>query len=201
MSVLSSLGPLDFLRAVLAMPPPGRAFSGAEDTVQAQVFTPPGNALAAVHAGAMRLLDQEADPAYAVELLPEWETDYGLPDPCTPAGATLEQRRRALLAKIASLGGQSRDYFIGVAAALGYTVTIEEFSPAAPGISVAGAVDPVGAGWRFVWRVSVPEILLHRAAPGISTANDPLWVLDQSELPCRLNAIKPAHTVLQFIFG
>jgi uncharacterized protein YmfQ (DUF2313 family) len=200
MSFLSNLGLQEFLNQFLDLAPPGRAFSGDNDTMQATVFTPPANALANLHAGAMRLLEQEADPFYTIELLPEFETDYGLPDPCTPAGATIEQRRAALLAKIASVGGQSRAYFIGIAAALGYTITITEPRPFRFGSSRFG--DGLrGPGWQFVWRVHAPQITIRYFRFGGSAFGERFAVASATDLQCRLNALKPARTLIQFIFA
>lgn len=187
MSVLSSLGQPEFLRQLEDLAPPGRAFSRDPDTVQHAVFTPPANALAAAHAAAMRLLEQEADPALTSDLLGEWETDYGLPDPCTRPGATPDERRAALLAKIASLGGQSAAYFTQVAAAFGYTIDIIDPRP-----SVWGRVWGLpfgGPGWAHVWIVKVLSIRV------------PPVRFDNTEFECRMRAVMPAHTVLIFDYG
>jgi len=197
---LSALGPADFLRAVLDTPPPGPAFSGDPDTVQAQVFTPPANALANVHAASMRLLEIEADPAYTIQLLPEWENDYGLPDPCTPLNPTLDQRRLALLSKIAAIGGQSIAYFVGFAAALGYTITITEFQPFRLGVSHFGDL-LCGPLWEYVWQVNAPSITVSRFRFGPGAFGEPFWTIDNTELECRLRAIMPAHTRLNFSYS
>lgn len=199
-SFLDNLGLPEFLQQFMDLPPPGRAFSGDPDTVQAQVFTPPANALANLHAGAMLLLEQEADPSYTEQLLPEWETDWGLPDECTPANPTVAQRRAALLAKIASQGGQSKAYFIAVAAAMGYTITITECKPFRLGSSKFG--DPLGGpGWQFVWIVNCPQITFRPFKLGSSKFGEPFGVISATDLQCRLNMIAPAHTLLLFNFG
>jgi uncharacterized protein YmfQ (DUF2313 family) len=145
------------------------------------------------------LLEIEADPFYTIEMLSEWETDYGLPDPCTPLAATMDQRRAALLAKIAAIGGQSIAYFTAVAAALGYAITISEPQPFRFGSRFGGAL--LGPGWQFVWRVSVPTITIRFFTLGSSGFGEPFAVASATDLQCRLNALKPAHTVIQFIFG
>ena len=200
MSLLSPFGPSDFLKALLDLPPPGKAFSGDPATVQASVFTPPGNALSNVHAAAMLLLEQEADPAFTTILLPEWETDWGLPDPCTAASPTVSQRRAALLAKIASQGGQSASYFVSVAAALGFAITISECPPFRLGSTPLGS--PLrGPGWQFVWRVHAPSITVSYFRLGSSALGEPFATVSNTELACRLNQIKPAHTVLLFVYS
>ena len=198
-SILSRLGLPEFLQRFSDLPPPGRAFSRDPDTVQAQVFTPPSTALANLHAGAMLLLEQEADPRYTVQLLPEWETDYGLPDPCTPANSSIPQRRAALLAKIAAQGGQSPAYFVAVAAAMGYTITITEGQPSRFGSRFGMPL--AGSGLQFVWIVNVPAITVRYFQLGSSAFGERFATASATDLQCRLNNLKPAHTTLIFNFG
>lgn len=199
MSALSGLSLDDFLGGMLSLPPPGRAFSGDPDTAQAIVFTPPADALTRVHEGAMRLLDIEADPGQTVDLLPDWEREFGLPDPCTAAGATMDQRRRALLAKIAALGGQSRAYFIRVAAALGYAIAIEEFSPFWLGTPLGSPL--CGPGWQWVWNIHAPDIAVRFFRLGLSALGEPFSTVSHADLECRLRELAPAHTFLLFIYS
>ncbi len=149
----------------------------------------------------VQFLDVEADPSRAIALLPDWENDFGLPDSCSPADPTLQQRHASLLAKIASSpGGQSAAYYIGVAAQLGYTITITTFAVSCYGISVYG--DPCrGIAWRFAWQVNAPEITVQCAEYGSSAYGDPFWTISDTELECRLSKIQPAYGVLWFQFG
>lgn len=84
------------------------------------------------------LLVQESDPRSTVVLLPEWERAWGLPDKCLAEPLTIMDRQRALVHKMTLLGAQSRDFFIGVAASIGYTIDIREWSPFMCGISMCG---------------------------------------------------------------
>lgn len=193
--------PAAFLAAVQALPPPGRAFPPDTDTLQAKVFTPPANALAAVRAVALQLVNVEADPTLTTEMLPDWELDFGLPDPCSAPSPSTEQRRASLLAKIASLGGQSAAYFIGVAAALGFTVTITTFKPFRLGGGAKWGDPLMGPGWQFVWRVNAPEITVSRFKLGGSVWGDPFWTIGNTELECRIRALAPAHTLVIFAYS
>ncbi len=200
MGLIVNPPPDAFLAAVQSLPPPGRAFPRDTDTLMAKVFTPPADALANVRAVALQLVNVEADPSQTLELLTEWEADYGLPDPCTPLGASIEQRRASLAAKVAGRGGQSKAYFIAVAAALGFAITIDEFTPFTIGWSKVGA--PImGPSARFVWRVNAPSITVSRFTIGRSAIGDPLWTIGNTELECRLRAIAPAHTLLLFQYS
>jgi uncharacterized protein YmfQ (DUF2313 family) len=42
------------------------------------------------------LLERESDPRTTVEILPEWERAFGLPDPCYSAPQTIADRQREL---------------------------------------------------------------------------------------------------------
>ena len=90
------------------------------------------------------LLLVESDPRNTFELLPDWERAFGLPDACVNEPQTIEERRDSLVAKITSLGGQSRSFFIAAAAALGYTISIYEYAPYTCGISACGETRPDG---------------------------------------------------------
>jgi len=54
----------------------------------------------------------------------EWESALGIPDDCFPGTGTLEERRLHVLVKLASLGVQTQQDFIDLAALFGVTVTI-----------------------------------------------------------------------------
>lgn len=72
-------------------------------------------------------------------MLSEWESSLGLPDDCAIGeSGGVSDRQRAVVAKLISTGGLNRDYYIRVAAALGYTITITQFRPAMSGMSVCG---------------------------------------------------------------
>jgi len=155
-----------------------------------------------VDARAADLLFIETDPRYASDLLPDWETAFGLPDPCVQRPQTLEERRLALVTKLTTEGGQSRPFFIAMAAALGYAITIREYSPFMAGLSRAGSSNwSVGSpGIRFYWVVTVTGARLSWFRGGQGHAGiDPLCRISRAEdLECRLRRFKPGHTELIF---
>lgn len=154
---------------------------------------------------AAALLTRESDPRFTSELLDEWERAWGLPDPCVTAPQTVEERRLALVSKITELGGQSRAFFIALAAAMGYTITITEYSPFIAGYSHAG--DPywqVGSpGIRFYWKVTVPNPRVSWFIAGQAHAGiDPMARIARAQdLECRLNQLKPGHTQIIFSYS
>jgi len=127
----------------------------------------------------------EMDPTRATELLAEWETVWGLPDTCTGQLATLGERRAALLARIAAIGDQRPAYFIGLAARVGYTVTITENVGADP----------------TVWRVNAPEVSVRWFRAGQSRAGDRIRTWGNELLECTIQAVNPAHLTVLFGYG
>lgn len=70
--------------------------------------------------------------AYASDVIPdeterfidEWERVVGIPDGCFSGAGTLEERRRDVLIKLAALGVQTAEDFVGLAAKLGVVVDV-----------------------------------------------------------------------------
>jgi uncharacterized protein YmfQ (DUF2313 family) len=87
------------------------------DTVQGQVRA----SIAAAWAG--DLSERESDPGQAVELLADWKRANGRPDHCSPLNATIRSSIRYWSRGSQARAG-SRAYYVAVAAALGYTITI-----------------------------------------------------------------------------
>lgn len=148
------------------------------------------------HNRATDLID-EADPRTTDELLADWERIAGLPDPCVTGEQSNAERYAALLAKITALGGQSRAYFIALAAALGNTVTITEFHE----YSVDDDVDyPLyGQDWNFAWQVTATATASFEFSVN-DTVDDPLASWSNAPLECVLSRYKPAHTVVLFAY-
>ena len=139
-------------------------------------------------------------PGTTEALIPEWEETLGLPDPCSASNPSTQQRQAAILAKFIGSGGQSVPYMTSVALALGYTITITEFTPFFFGLTGFGA-PLLGPGWESVWQVNAPTITATRFKFGLGVFGDPFWTVGNTELQCRLNSIKPAHTSLVFSYS
>lgn len=145
-------------------------------------------------------LMREALPSTTVEMLADWERAAGLPDSCVPEGQTLQERRNALLSRLAGTGGQSREFFVALAAHLGFTITITEFRPFRAGVSAAGDA-LTNDDWQYAWRVNAPAVTIISFRAGASAAGEPLRKWGNQLLECVLNRVKPAHTVLLFGYG
>lgn len=140
-------------------------------------------------------------PSESLELLPDWERVAGLPDNCSGAlEDTVQGRRAALAAKLSSVGGQSVEYFIAIAKALGYDITITEYKPFRVGMSAVG--DALTNGdWRFAWSINAPETTAVQFRVGLSTVGEALQTWGNGTLECKIRQLAPAHTVPLFIYG
>ena len=69
---------------------------------------------------------QQLDPRVTTFFITEWEAALGIPDECfNPIGKTIELRRLYVTAKLASLGVQTAQDFVNLAAIFGVTCTVE----------------------------------------------------------------------------
>jgi uncharacterized protein YmfQ (DUF2313 family) len=180
--------------------PPGLLYKPVASGHLYQVRLALADEAAELRARARYLLDVELDPRRTLELLPDWERWYGLPDPALASlgPQTVAQRRAALLAKIRATGGQSPDYFVTVAATIGFTIEIEEFDRTKVGDKVGS---PILVGdWEFVWKVHAPRSTIRHARAGASFAGDRIGEWGNAPLEALLAELKPAHTVLLFAY-
>lgn len=176
----------DYTRALQALMPPGQAWTRSRNSVQAAVLRALAQGYRQSDADALSLL-RGAFPQTADDFLPEWELTLGLPDPCIHASDEgVEARRRAIVAKLTSVGALSRRYFEGVALALGFTVIITEYRPFRAGMSGAG--QPLNHGdWRFTWGVTV-------VSPPVTPDNYDAY----QQMVCTLTKQSPSETLLIF---
>jgi uncharacterized protein YmfQ (DUF2313 family) len=194
-NTIADLGAADFLAAQQRLLPPGKAMTLDPAALLTALQAALSGRMVAVHAQVGVLTEVESDPRQTVELLPDWEASFGLPDPCSPPDATIARRQAALVAKIASQGGQSPAYYISVALALGYVITITEFQAATFGHATFGSPF-YDYNWEDAWQVNAPAITEFFAAFGTAYFGDPFASYSSTELGCVLNRLKPAHTKL-----
>jgi uncharacterized protein YmfQ (DUF2313 family) len=98
----------DFLKALQGLMPRGRLWPRDADAVQTQVLAQLAPSYARSTARANYLL-VDAFPATTYELLPEWESTLGLPDPCAGVAPTIPLRQAQALARfVASADRQSQ---------------------------------------------------------------------------------------------
>ncbi len=153
-----------------------------------------GAYLDAAQASAGELLT-EAFADTAAALIGSWERVTGITWPDGPP--PLQARQSAVVGKLQSVGGLSAAYFIGLAAAFGWTITITEMQPFMAGISRAGdTIYP--AAICFAWKVSGAGTI-YKFTAGQSAAGEALqWWGANTGLESLLNGLKPAHTYIIF---
>lgn len=189
----------DYLRQLQALLPHGAAWPRDDDATITRLLQALADELARVDGRAQQLVE-EADPRTTAELFFDWERVAGLPDACAQAfggDQTMAQRRAALVGRLTTLGGQSPAYFIGLAATLGYAITITEFRAHCVNDDVEYPL--YDTAWNFAWQVNaalntVTEITVD------STADDPLAAWGNALLECVIKRLKPAHTTVLFSY-
>lgn len=173
-----------FQEQLAALQPPGKALPADLQSVWAMLLGAVAEEFARID-GRAADLRREMNPKTTSELLGAWEQIFGLPDDCAVLEQTENERRNALLIRMASVGGQSRAYFTALALHFGLHITITEPTPFLVGLHGCG--DPVGGSdWRFVWEVHSAE------TPSANT---------RTLFECAINALKPAHTSVTFRYG
>ena len=189
----------DYLRQLQALLPLGPAWPKDDGATLTRLFGALAGELARVDGRAWQLVE-EADPRTTGELFADWERVAGLPDACAEAFGgtqTQAQRRAALVGKLVTLGGQSPAYFIGLAAALGYAVTITEFYAHTVNDDVEYPL--YDEAWNFAWQVNsalnnITDITVE------DTVEDPIAAWGNAMLECVINRLKPAQTTVLFSY-
>lgn len=133
-------------------------------------------------------LINEAYTSKITELLEEWEADFGLPENGNELAKTIIGRRQEINAKLIQVGRQDQLYYIQIASALGYTITIETFTPAIVGVMSMG--DSVGDYVNlFFWKVNIDLDYITDSSQ-----------VNISKLIYNINKVKPVHTKVLFDF-
>lgn len=187
----------DYLKALQALIPSGKAWTRDTNAVQTAVLRALARSFQRSDNDAQSLLSG-AFPKTATIMLTDWENTLGLPDDCSIGEVdTIAKRQNAIVSKLISTGGQSKSYFISIAAAMGYTITIKEYRQARSGLSVCG--DGLnGDDWPFVWMVEGEETNITYSRVGLSYCGDPLRSWGNRQLECRLSALSPSYTLVKF---
>ena len=143
---------------------------------------------------------EESDPRTTYELLEDWERTVGLPDKCSESiEQTLQVRRNAVVAKLNSRGGQSKEFYIDLAKSNDIDITITEPFPFRAGRNSAGDL-LYGIEWLHHWIVNTGDFIGYEFRAGQSIASERLRVLANDYLECIIERVKPAHTVVIFNF-
>lgn len=136
----------DYADAFASLLPQGLSWPREKTSVLMRVVTGLAQIWGLIETRAADLLKRESDPRITLELLEDWERNWGLPDPCYSAPQTIGERQVALVQRMTIEGAQSREFFIGVAAQLGYEITITEYRPFMVGVDGVGDTRVIGDG-------------------------------------------------------
>ena len=193
-----AFGDADYQQAMLRLLPTGRVWRrDPASTLSAVMLALAPTYTRSTAAAAQVLID--ASPATTQNLLVEWENSLGLPDPCTAANPSIQQRQAAVRAKWGARGALTTAYFVSMAAALGFVITITEFAPFAVDMGCdQGLSEPE---WAFIWQVNAPEVVTFYFSADDSGVDDPLETYDAGELVCRITQDAPAGTLVLFAFS
>lgn len=203
----------DYARQFLVLLPNGQAWPKILGSTLERATNGLSQEWGFVDRRAADLLEQESDPRKTIELLPDWERAWGLPDPCLQEPLSIDARHTMLLQRMTMLGAQSRAWFIGIAASLGYTIEIGEYSPWICGISKCGqsGLDSHGiprwqiahAEIRFYWKifVNVARLTWFRCGAGQCGVDPHLRIGLATDLECIIGRWAPAHTMIIYDYS
>lgn len=185
----------NYLRLLQSLLPKGLIWNRQEGSTLTNLLLAMSDELARIDARSDVLLT-ESDPRTTNELLTDWEKEYGLPDDCFAPGQSVNQRKNNVFSRLITVGQQNKEYFIELAAALGFTVTITEFRPFWMGIGAMG--DGVGEVVNiFHWQINFLVVDGGGFSNGFGTGFN-VSANDLDAMKCYLTKLKPAHTVLLF---
>lgn len=189
-----------WLQALQALLPTGMGISKDPNAKMTRLLE---SVAAVLLAAQVRLasLYAEWDPRRATSMLPDWERLLGLPDACAPLNQELGDRQKTAFARLTETGGQSRAYFLDLAARLGEpNCTITEFRPLHCNATCNDAL--YSEADAFVWRVNIPRAALNaRWATCNSGCSSALQMYEPSLIECVMDERKPAHTHVQFAYA
>ncbi|HEC2616911.1 TPA: DUF2313 domain-containing protein [Raoultella ornithinolytica] len=190
----------DYTRALSALLPAGLAWPRDVKSTQHATLRALGGSFARSDTDSQALLSS-GFPSTALMMLSEWESTLGLPDDCAIGEiGSISERQRAIVSKLISTGGLNRAYYVTVAAALGYEITINQFRPAMCGMSVCD--EPInGEEWPFTWQINVPDSSVRYSYAGTTFCGDALASWGDKQFECSITKIAPSHINIIFAYG
>ncbi|EME69707.1 hypothetical protein H261_11744 [Paramagnetospirillum caucaseum] len=185
-----------YARLMLALLPPGRAWPRDPNSLRGQMVAAQSAEFARIDAAFEQIL-AERSPATALLLLAEWEAVLGLPDECTGGAETIAERRAAAHARMIATGGQSPAYFVELAKALGYDITITQYRARWSGRRRCG--ESFGAeDMQWTWKVSCTTGTIRPRRFGQSFCGEKFTTWGNYPLVCMIRRLAPAGTVVLF---
>ncbi|MGE8297296.1 MAG: YmfQ family protein [Pseudomonas sp.] len=190
-----------YRRQLSQLLPPGAAWSQEPASNLQRLLGGLGASFARVHRRSDDLW-RETDPRQTYEMLDRWEAAFGLPDACSVQGSqTVLERLQALNAKVFSVGGQSHEYYIALAAILGYPgATITEYCARRHGRARMG--ERYGQeDWEQAWQLNLPEQKVTPRRFGISVYGERYRVWGDTYLECVISHRRQGGSIVFFSYG
>lgn len=133
-------------------------------------------------------------------LLEDWERVLGLPSPCSAAlGLTRNQRLNAVKAKINEGGTFNKAKAIELAAALGYSIVIEEHRAREYRRARFGGLYG-GRDWNFVWDVISTNNTIFSRKIGSGRYGERYRTWGNAVLECVMRPKAESGTIVRFIY-
>ena len=184
----------EYQAALLDLFPPGPAFPRNAASVRGKLMLAIGDGLSRAEQLAHDLVVREGDPRSATFMFPDWVAMTGVePQP------THAETLALVMARIQGLGGQSADYFVAIAAALGFTITVVKHRPRRHGAPMGPP--HAGRDWAFVWDVISPLTTRHMRNHGTARMGEPYSTWGNAVLERIIRRYAPAHTLVRFIYS
>ena len=194
MTGLVSPTPAHYAQMLANLAPSGDAWPTDPASVHQQVYQALALTLWRLNNRANYLVT-DAFPATTEQLLTDWETALGLPDPCAGPDQSIEQAQAHVVARLTQTTGPSVASLIAFAATIGYPVTIQQFVPARFGMAFGGAF--CGDAWAFAWQITAPTFTVDYRKFG-DVFGEPYATWGSTVLQCEMHRLSPAHTTLLF---
>lgn len=185
----------DYRDALLALLPRGDAWPTDPESELGKLMHGIAEEFARLDQRAQDLLT-ESHPSQTFELFSEWENEYGLPDSCT-VDPSFQQRLAALIQKYQMQGGQSREFFLSVAEALGYDISITEQSERVFGADFG--TDYASSDLNWVLQINALLINYQERSFG-APFGDTYRAWGNSGLECAFNRLVHAHRYVVYSY-
>ena len=192
--MVAPVGRSAYLGQLHALMPRGRAWPHHRGAVLSQLLDAIAAQFAGVDEHGAALLDDQL-ASRTIDLLPEWETDVGLPDDCSSLASSIALRRAAVVSKLIAQPDLSPSSYISIGRTFGIDILVEHLDQTRAGL--IPNLDTSGGKWRFVWWITIPTSADIVRFNMLSDFNTPFRsVARNTELECRLQKASPAHTML-----
>lgn len=192
------MSPDTYLDQLAALLPPGLAWPRDPASTLMQLMAAWADEYARLHS-AGDLLFAEAAPDTATMLFGEWLRMAGVPDVCASGETGNAALRAQLLRRLTLIHNPTPAFYIDLAAAYGFAITLTEFEPTTFAEFLDTPLLGVEAAHR--WQVNLPLV----GGESRMTFADPLDTPLSSyasnlSIECLFGRLKPAHTHVTYSY-